>query len=289
MTKTQQYTITHGDWAAVVDQRGARLVSLTLAERELLWNDHTDGPPRTYQGDHLLPWPNRIRDGVYKFGGQDHQLEVNEKEAGNALHGLAYDEDWTLVIQEEDAVVQRVVVDDEQGWPYRMVAEIRTGLGPDGLTIDVTAANDGSEPFPFGYGGHPYFRFHAPGTALELPFSRELLTDDRGLPTELVDVTEQHDFREPRRIEDTTFDTAFTGAVATEWQVSLADDDITVTIWGDGSTPWVQVYTHPRHDGIAVEPMTCGPDAFNPGPTREGRIVLEPGQVTTARWGVTAG
>ena len=32
--------------------------------------------------------------------------------------------------------------------------------------------------------------------------------------------------------------------------------------------------------------MTCGPDAFNEGPTHDGLMVLEPGDETTSRWGI---
>jgi aldose 1-epimerase len=39
-----------------------------------------------------------------------------------------------------------------------------------------------------------------------------------------------------------------------------------------------------RTSGIAVEPMTCAPDAFNSG---DGLLVLEPGQQFTASWGIT--
>jgi len=35
-----------------------------------------------------------------------------------------------------------------------------------------------------------------------------------------------------------------------------------------------------------VEPMTCGPDAFNEGPTHDDLIVLGPGERFTGRWGV---
>jgi aldose 1-epimerase len=38
-----------------------------------------------------------------------------------------------------------------------------------------------------------------------------------------------------------------------------------------------------KRRSIAVEPMTCPPNAFRTG---EGVIVLEPGESTTGRWGI---
>ena len=64
--------------------------------------------------------------------------------------------------------------------------------------------------------------------------------------------------------------------------------DKTIAFWADETLPWVQVYTNPTRDAIAVEPMTCGPDAFNEGPTRAGLITLAPGASTRSVWGIRA-
>jgi galactose mutarotase-like enzyme len=65
-----------------------------------------------------------------------------------------------------------------------------------------------------------------------------------------------------------------------------------VTLWMDEGFRYVQVYTADtvldparRRGGIAIEPMTCAPDAFNSG---EGLAVIEPGGSFSARWGLTA-
>jgi aldose 1-epimerase len=52
---------------------------------------------------------------------------------------------------------------------------------------------------------------------------------------------------------------------------------------------WVQIFTGgPYRDwSIAIEPMTCGPDAFNDGPTHDGVRVLAPGAVFTGQWGIS--
>ena len=55
---------------------------------------------------------------------------------------------------------------------------------------------------------------------------------------------------------------------------------------------FVQVYTGDdlpdparRRCGVAIEPMTCAPDALNSG---DGLVVLEPGASFTGRCGLTA-
>ena len=59
----------------------------------------------------------------------------------------------------------------------------------------------------------------------------------------------------------------------------------------DSSCPWVQVHTADQpiaansRRGLAVEPMTCPPDAFN---SHDDLVVLQPGEVTFAEWTIAA-
>jgi len=59
-------------------------------------------------------------------------------------------------------------------------------------------------------------------------------------------------------------------------------------LWADASLGWVQIFTGGpyRTWGVAVEPMTCASDAFNPGPTASGALRLEPGQSVRCQWGI---
>lgn len=285
----EQYEIRHGRYSAVITEVGATLRSLRLDDRELLWTFEADEEPSNYQGAQLAPWPNRVADGRYEFDGQRHQLPINEPDRSTALHGLAFGKNWELIEHGEKSVTQRVLIADEEGWPFRVLVEIRHGLGDDGLLVDVTAANVGERPLPYGYGVHPYFAFPLDQLTLEIPFRRELIVDpERLLPVELAEVPPEHDFSTARPLGDVTFDTAFTSPPLPHWEVALTGPEHSVHVWGDATTPWLQVFTHPDGHTIAVEPMTCGPDAFNPGPTRSERIVLAPGESTACRWGIRA-
>jgi len=62
-------------------------------------------------------------------------------------------------------------------------------------------------------------------------------------------------------------------------------------IWDPQVLPWVQVHTADRPEpalnrsGIAVEPMTCPPDAFNSG---DDLVILDPGARHEASWVIRA-
>ncbi|WP_353081865.1 aldose 1-epimerase family protein [Tessaracoccus lapidicaptus] len=280
-----QYSISHGRYGAVVTEVGATLRSLTLDGEEVLWTFAADEAPSGSMGRQLLPWPNRIRDGRYTFDGAQYQLPITEVPRTTALHGLNEGVAWQLVSHTDDEVVLTSRYYPQRGWNAVLEATIGHRVGEDGLTVTVEVTNVGATRAPYGYGAHPYLKADVATAELSLPFAKELLVDpERLLPIEVADVTPEHDFRSARPVGDTEFDTALTGADGA-WELSVTTGGRTVTLWADESLPWGQVFTHPDRVALAVEPMTCGPDAFNEGPTHDGLIVLEPGEGSRSVWG----
>jgi aldose 1-epimerase len=130
-----------------------------------------------------------------------------------------------------------------------------------------------------------------------LPTSRVVECDERMIPVGLVDVDGTgYDFRAPRQLGSTAMDTAF-GGLQRELdgigRVRMSEPGGgAVTLWMDRGLDWIQVFTaDPLADGwhraaVAVEPMSCPPDAFNSGTDL---IRLEPGVAVGHRWGIHAG
>src|SRR4051794_5195669 len=96
MATGRQFVLERGTQRAIVAQTGATLRSWRVDGRPLL-----DPPPagaaidRGYHGKVLMPWPNRVRDGRYAYGDVVHELAVDERDRGHALHGLSLWADWT--------------------------------------------------------------------------------------------------------------------------------------------------------------------------------------------------
>ncbi|QXT63949.1 aldose 1-epimerase family protein [Tessaracoccus palaemonis] len=282
-----QYSIAAGRFGAVVTEVGATLRSLTIDGDEVLSTFAEDQAPFGSRGRQLVPWPNRIRDGRYSFDGVDYQLPITEVPRNTALHGLGDGVGWRLVKRSTDEVVLAGVIFAQAGWNAVLEVEIGHRLDPaDGLIVTVTTTNIGGTRAPYGYGAHPYIQADLATAKLTHTFSRELIVDPvRLLPIELAPVSERCDFRGGRVIGDTELDTAFAG-VEGAWSVTLETGDRRVEFWADGTQDWGQIYTDPSRQAIAIEPMTCGPDAFNDGPTHDGVIVLEPGETTSCSWGI---
>ncbi|MFB8146774.1 aldose 1-epimerase family protein [Microbacterium sp. NPDC056003] len=303
-----QHALRAGDYEAVIASVGATLRSLTYNGRDLVVPFDADEVRPSYRGATLAPWPNRVVDGRYTFGGSEHQLALSEPARSHALHGLAAWLDFEAIDKGPDHVTLAAVVQPQTAYPWRIIVTTTFSLGPDGLTQTVIARNDSSEPAPWGTGPHPYLvagEGLVDEWTLELPAAEVLaVTPDRLIPTDLVavdaDEPERFDFRSARRIGAVEIDHAYTGLARDEHGVATVrvtdDSGSGVEMAWDAACPWVQIHTADKPDaalsrlGLAVEPMTCAPDAFNaPNYAYDaGLIVLEPGASAEASWRIAA-
>jgi len=287
-----QYRIGWGDQEAVVVEVGAGLRTYTAGGVDVVEGYGVDEMASGGRGQLLLPWPNRIRDGRYAFEGEDLQLALTEPGRGNASHGLTRWANWSVASQEPDRVVLELVLHPQPGYPFVLGLSVAYRLGPEGLSVATTATNLGTRPCPYGAGAHPYLTV---GTStvdeavLEVPATTRLETDDRGIPVDRAPVEgSPFDFRGARPVGDLVLDTAYTDLTGDSVSVS-APEGRQARLWWDDSYRWVMVFTGDtlaparRRRGLAVEPMTCPPNAFATG---EGVRVLQPGETWTTTWGI---
>ncbi|MEU9130909.1 aldose 1-epimerase family protein [Kitasatospora sp. NPDC048540] len=294
-----QLRLRHGELSAVVVELGAALRSLELAGTPVLDGFGADDLITGGRGQLLVPWPNRVGDGRYRWQHRELQLPLSEAPAGNAIHGLLRWTAWHTVGSDPARAVLETTLWPQPGYPFHLRVRAAYTLGPAGLETAVTARNLGGDPAPYGVGQHPYL---TAGTApvdlsvLTLPARTRITTDGRGLPTGQEPVAgTPYDFRTARAIGDLPLDTAFgdldRGADGRA-VVRLAHPDGSrgVDLWLGEGVDWVQLYTGDtlppgeRRRAVAVEPMTCPPDAFRSG---TGLVTLGPGEQHTVRWGIT--
>ncbi|MDA2814018.1 aldose 1-epimerase family protein [Nocardiopsis sp. RSe5-2] len=281
------HRLTAGPYEAVVSELGAALRGVRHGGRDLLFDRSQTVPFPRYAGAVLAPWPNRIAGARYRFGGEDHALPVDEPERGTALHGLALWSRWRVEERAEDALTLAETLWPRPGYPFTLELRARYTLGPDGLTLTLTAANAGRGPAPAGLSAHPYFTAGGgvcDDWTLHLPCPEVLTVDERLIPTGRKPAADLGlDFTAPRPIGGAVIDHAFTGAAADPAPAAVltGPDGRGVRVGWSAGCGWVQVYTLALPDGpdhrrsVAIEPMTCAPDAFNSG---DGLAVLEPGE-----------
>ena len=294
----QRFNLEHGAQRASVVQRGGALQTYSVDGVDLVDGFADDERTTTYNGAVLAPWPNRIRDGRWSWRGRSYQLPVTEPATGSALHGLVSDVLWEPDSVAADAVTLGAPITPSAGYPFQLRVTVTWSLSADGLRCRLGAVNTGAEPAPFGTATHPFFRLpdaRVDDLDLVLPAGQWLETDANLLPVALRPASgTELDFTQPRSLRGLRLDTAFT-AVTPDFhgtsEAVLSSRGSAVTIWAEPDFTWWQVYTSDQfapdseryRRSLAVEAMTCAPDAFNSGADL---IVLEPGAPWSAAWGV---
>ncbi|MFJ3922219.1 aldose 1-epimerase family protein [Streptomyces sp. NPDC090022] len=296
----QQTILRHHDHVAVVVELGAALRSYAVGDRQLVAGFGAGDRITAGRGQILLPWPNRIGGGRYRWHGEDQQLPLTEPEHGNAIHGLLRWTSWQVVDADARRAALEATLWPQPGYPFHLRARAEYALGDAGLEVAVTAWNRGDGVAPYGVGQHPYLTVGT-GTVdealLTVPARTWLRTDGAGLPVgeeEPVSGT-PYDFRTARAIGGTALDTPF-GSLDRDARgravVRLAHPSgaYGTDLWLGEGADHLQIYTGDtlpapqRRRAVAVEPMSCPPDAFTSGTAV---VALAPGARHTMRWGIT--
>ena len=293
------FEISKGAQRAVITEVGATLRSFDVDGVPVVEGSPAESAPTGGRGQLLLPWPNRVRDGRYRFDGHDYQLSLTDPVLHNAAHGLVRWEPWSFDAYESHRVALAFTLYPHPGYPFTLRFGVEYSLSDTGLSVRVRTTNVGTSRAPYGAGAHPYvaagegkidaMRFHMTAASY-------LRSDKQQIPVEKLGVEgSPFDFRAPRPVGDTKLDTAFTdferdrdGIART---VLHRADGRRVTLWMDATNTHLMVYSgdtlpdeKQRRTGLAVEPMTCAPNAFATG---EGIAVLAPGESHVSTWGIT--
>lgn len=298
----KQFELHHGDQRAVVVEVGGALRSYAVEGQELLDGYSAQERCTSARGQSLIPWPNRLRDGRYRFEGEEHQLPLTEPAKQNAIHGLVRWASWSAASWVEDRVSMQHLLYPQSGWPFSLALEIEYSLAGDGLTVRSSACNLSTGACPYGAGAHPYLTL---GTdridplRLQAPGRRYLTSDERGIPTgsEPVEGT-RFDFLKARVLGDNQLDTGYGDLRRDEdgrarVRVTTPDGRRRSTLWLDENYRYLMLFTGDslpeparRRRGLGIEPMTCAPNALQSG---EGLQILAPGEWFSSSWGIAPG
>lgn len=289
-----------GEWTTTVAPYGASLRGATWRGEPVVTSYHGRENKQGGQGDVLIPFPGRVARGAYTFEGTAYQMPINDKESPGAIHGFLRSRVWEVAGQAEDRVSFQLRFEGAEGYPFALEANVGYTLGQNGLACLFTLTNRGDKAAPVAAGFHPYFTALSDtidNDTLTVPFASYLEFDERLIPTGRVLSVEgtPYDFRAPRVIGNTRLNTCYLdptpGAASLDVRLESARRRVTVTM---ATEPFGSVVlysgdpmpaTHARR-ALAIEPMTCGSDAFNH--PEWGLRRLEPGQSFGGTWGVRA-
>lgn len=288
-----QYVITRGTSRAVITQVAASLREFTIDGVNITTPYDADSTPPYANGIVLVPWPNRIEDGVWLLDGRPQQLDLTEPAKHNALHGLLRFTGYMLVERAEASVTLGAVVFPQHGYPFHLDTTVRYELLEDELAVTHTITNLSAVKAPAAIGTHPFL------TIGDVPPEELVLTVHAGTHFEVdarlnpqgehpVDGTE-YDLRGGRVLAELHLDDAWGGVQTVDGVAArlTAPDGREVRLKQDHQHGFVQVFTTRDFPGtslaVAIEPMTAPANAFNSG---QGLRWLEPGETWVASWGI---
>ncbi len=271
---------------------------------ELLYADpnfHNGSSPTRTGIPILFPFPNRIRDGLFSWDGNDYQLTPNDPSGKNAIHGFACRRPWRLL--EIGASVDSCWVtgefhgckdaaDCKELWPTDYRIRVTYRLASNRLILEAKVDNPDSKIMPFGLGYHPYYRTGTLAdnqeTLIQVPAQGYWeLTEN--LPTGVIQPVEgPRDLTQPKRFDDLVLDDVLTkmsdqnrnaeglhlfGSIQRGKQLELR-------VFASGEFRDVVVFTPPHREAFAIEPYTCTTDAINlqQKGIEAGLLTLSPGQ-----------
>lgn len=235
----------------------------------------------------MLPWCNRLRDARFRFDGREYPLQTSGAD-GTAVHGATRRLPWHL----ESAAPMRVVTTfasasfeaDAINFPFAFSARAEFRLDGRDFFVTVSLRNDADQPFPAGFGHHPYFvRDRDNQVRLEITCDQQFELVNALASAPPVKLHPELDFRSLRSLGTRVFDNLLT-ARAGEIAARIVYPDVSLTMRADDLFKHVILYAPEGKPFFAVEPMSNANDGFNlydRGIAESGVFVLQPGESRT--------
>ena len=129
----------------------------------------------------LVPYSNRIGNGIFEWAGKRFPLALNFQPEPHAIHGVGFMRAWQ--VRSRETASATLVLNHRPGasWPFAFEAEQRFSLGERTLTIEMRARNLENRAVPLAFGHHPYFP--RGGAWLQFRAQSVWLVGDDGLPS----------------------------------------------------------------------------------------------------------
>lgn len=242
--------------------------------------------PGLFSSFHLLPYSNRIENGVLNYKGKVYNLHINNTD-GHTIHGVARDLPWKLVYcNDEEMQLSLNSKDfDNVNWPWDFSGRLTFTVKDNQFTMGISIKNESDETMPAGFGSHPYFSKKLTDKddklMVKLPL-KGLYPGDTPIPTgKWIPIPEELDFSTERAFDESVFvDNCFRASQGSS-VVKWLNSGVTMTMDADPIYENIIFYTPKGETFFAIEPVTNCNNAFNmaeEGIDDTGVIYLQPGE-----------
>lgn len=268
-------------YAKIYLNLGASLQELTLANYKIIEDLNPLPYSDTYASSILFPFANRIKDGKYEFEGKIFQFEKNQTEEQNALHGLVFDKTFNIIHQniKDDSISVTFEYEEHQlskGFPYTYNIQVTYTFTETSINMRVDIVNTDTKPFPFTLGWHPYFTStNLYDSYVDFDSDEKIVLGERNITAG----TEPTD-NKLIQIKDDFFDDCW---ALNSGHVNFKTPNYVLKFDATGNNNYLQLYTPPRKNTIAIEPTTGVSDSFN---NSIGLKTLQPNDTYSITWSI---
>lgn len=217
----------------------------------------------------LAPFPCRMNLGEYLFQEKKYKIEKHYIPP-HAIHGIIYDGVFEVIATHADEQNASVGLKynyrgTDKGYPFAFELLVNWKLEKDNkLTVKTTVFHHNAHPIPYADGWHPYFTVGSGIDASTLQFSTDTMLefDETLLPT-------GKKINDPRFVNGASMNGIFLDNCfelkGEHPFCTLSNDTLQLTIQPDAAYPYLQIYTPPHRNSIAIENLSGAPDCFNNG------------------------
>jgi aldose 1-epimerase len=269
--------------AKIYPNLGASIQELIINNTPIFYNCSGDDTIylQGYYNALLFPFTGRVEDGRYKHQQKEFQLDLNDAQHHNALHGLVYDKAFKCISTEVSATHAAITFEylssgNSHGFPFKFRLQAYYIFSEEGMQLHMKIENLDDMSFPFQLGWHPYFMSkNINQNTIEIHSNKAYTTNKRLIPTE------------PKSFNPESIQPIGAQHLDTSYQLAAPfvhykshDYELTLELKHQDHH-FLQLYTPEDRKSISVEPMTALPNAFNNG---QGLQILQPNNSYQCQW-----
>jgi aldose 1-epimerase len=228
----------------------------------------------------IAPFVCRLNKGQYQLNAKIYTIQKHYMGA-HAIHGLVFDQVYKIgkvVSNDESASVELTYsyAKTDKGYPFRFDIRLCWKLTDHNrLSVTTEVMHKNKVSIPYTDGWHPYFKLQETINDCSLQFNCEgiLEYDEALIPTGkiLTDTT----YKNKTIIGNASLDNGYLLDTNNQ-NCILENDHYALIVRPDKHYSYLQLYTPPHRNSIAIENLSAAPDCFN---NKMGLHVMEPQEI----------
>jgi aldose 1-epimerase len=237
----------------------------------------------SYKSSKLSPFPCRIPEGKYVWQGQLYEFPDKFVD-GSAIHGILFNKSFTVISKEVNEFHASVLLEyhydgTNPGYPFSYSCQIRYSLFPGNtLQLLTNITNTSNQEIPIADGWHPYFQLGGKIDELTLKFPSQGMVefDEKLIPT--GNIIPFNKFNEENKLAETVLDNCFLLEEKKANPTAILRNPangLSLEITTDNQYDYLQIYTPPHRNSIAIENLSGAPNCFQ---NKMGLILLPPNE-----------